>query len=244
MVARLADVWRIARNGLAFATFGASALLFAFVLIPAARRSASGHELPDLHAQRLLHSGARWYMRFLARLGMVQLVVHGADRLRGAGSRLVVANHPTLFDIIVLTSLLPQADGIVNVDRSRNPFLRRLVSIAGYIPNDNGIQVVNECVRRLRAGRTVVVFPEGTRSPEGGLGAFRPGTALIALRSGEHPLPVLLTCDPPALAKGKSWYDIPRGPLHVTARVGEPLAPANGRGEAGAALPAGVERRS
>ncbi len=224
MITALANARRLLRNAAAFAVFGAATLLLAFVAIPLARVLRASRGDRDLEAQRLLHTGARLYMRFLDRIGMVRLSVRNADVLERSRPCLVVANHPTLFDTIVLTSLMPQADAIVNVARSRNPFLRRLVATAGYIPNDNGLRAINECVRRLQSGRSVIVFPEGTRSPEGGLGEFRPGAALIALRSDRDILPAVLSCDPPTLSKGKSWYDVPAGPLRVTVRIGEPLS--------------------
>ena len=77
---------------------------------------------------------------------------------------------------------------------------------------------------RIRAGRTVLVFPEGTRSPVGGLGPFQRGAAHIALNSGVPLHPVLLTCNPPALTKEQSWYHMPEGGIDLVVRVLEPLA--------------------
>jgi len=136
-----------------------------------------------------------------------------------------VANHPALFDLPVLLSLMPQADCIVGAERAENVFLRRLVGAAGYARNDDGSSVIRACLRQLASGRCVVIFPEGTRSPAGGLGAFHAGAAFIALRSGSDLLPVLLTCQPVALTKERSWYDAPTGRLHVRVRVAPPVSP-------------------
>jgi 1-acyl-sn-glycerol-3-phosphate acyltransferase len=77
----------------------------------------------------------------------------------------------------------------------------------------------------LDSGRSVVIFPEGTRSPAGGLGPFQAGAAFIALRSGRDLVPALLSCEPPTLSKGRSWYDAPASQLHVRVRVGQPVSP-------------------
>ena len=69
--------------------------------------------------------------------------------------------------------------------------------------------MIRACLRHLEAGRSVVIFPEGTRSPAGGLGAFHAGAAFVALRSGRDLVPVLLSCEPSTLTKGRSWYDVP-----------------------------------
>src|SRR6185436_20227364 len=90
-----------------------------------------------------------------------------------------------------------------------NPFLRGVVRRAGYLSNDHGDAIVAECVARLRDGRSVIVFPEGTRSPSTGLGAFQRGAAHIALTRGCPLLPVVITCRPPTLGKGARWHDVP-----------------------------------
>ena len=88
----------------------------------------------------------------------------------------------TLVDVLVICSLMPQADCIVNVDRAENFFLRQLVAACGYVPNDAGSRVVEAAVGRLREGRSLIVFPEGTRSPPGGLGHLRRGPVLDVAR--------------------------------------------------------------
>jgi 1-acyl-sn-glycerol-3-phosphate acyltransferase len=56
----------------------------------------------------------------------------------------------------------------------------------------------------------VILFPEGTRSPVGGLGRFRLGAFELARRTGVPILPVRITAEPPTLWKGLPWYSVPR----------------------------------
>jgi len=237
MLGRLDHLSWILRTGLSFAAFGAAALVLAFAVIPWRRRRTPAGGDPEREAQRALHDGARFFVGFARRLGLVSLETVDAARLRERVPRVVVANHPTLIDVVVLTSLMPQADCIVSGAWARNPFLRRLVKQAGYVCNDGGPGLVKSCVARLRAGRSVLIFPEGTRSPVGGLGPFRPGAALIALKSGREVLPVRITCEPSSLTKGRSWYDVPDATLRFRVRVDEPFPPRPveaGTGRAGA----------
>jgi len=83
--------------------------------------------------------------------------------------------------------------------------------------------VIDACVARLAAGRSVVLFPEGSRSPEVGLRPFKRGVAHIALRSGAPILPVFLHCDPPALKKGQPWWAVPDRKLVFTLAVDAPV---------------------
>ena len=225
MASQLEKPWRLIQTGLSFAFFGGVVLLLGFVAIPASRRLARNPGRDDLHAQRWIHRGARLFVAFMRGIGLVRLDRVDTARLRAGGPLLVVANHPTLFDLPVILSLMPQADCIVGAQWAENFFLRRVVAVAGYARNDDGSSVIRACLRHLESGRSVVIFPEGTRSPAGGLGAFRAGAAFVAQRSGRDLVPVLLSCEPPTQTKGRSWYDVPAERLHVRVRVGEPVSP-------------------
>jgi 1-acyl-sn-glycerol-3-phosphate acyltransferase len=206
-------LWRLCRTAFGYGVFGAGALLLAFVALPIGRLAGRERADRELRAQRVIHRGCRLYL----------------------------ANHPTLVDVLVICSLMPQADCIVNVDRAENFFLRQLVAACGYVPNDAGSRVVEAAVGRLREGRSLIVFPEGTRSPPGGLGHLRRGAAHVALADGRELLPVVIRCDPPTLAKGQKWYDLPDRPFELTVQVGEPIASRPLR-ESGVAAPLAARR--
>ena len=91
------------------------------------------------------------------------------------------------------------------------------------LANTNGDDLVDACVERLREGRTLVLFPEGTRSPESHLGPFQRGVAHIALRSGLHPIPVTIRCDPPAFGKRGRWHDVSDRVIEIKAEIGDPV---------------------
>lgn len=212
---------RRAGSGFLFATFGVGALGIACIAFPVLAWRRQGVERA-LSAQRLIHRSFAAFIRLGCALRLFELHESGTDALRSSPG-LVVANHPTLLDVVFLISRMPQADCIVKEGLWRNPFLRHVVSIADYIPSVSGPSVLDTCVERLRAGRAVIVFPEGTRSPEHGLRPFKRGAAHIALRSGARVTPVRISCAPPALKKGQPWWDVPSRALVYTLDAGPPL---------------------
>jgi 1-acyl-sn-glycerol-3-phosphate acyltransferase len=225
MASQLEKPWRLLQTGLSFAVFGGVVLALGFVAIPLSRRLGRDGEPDDLRAQRWIHRGARVFIGFMQGVGLMRLERVGTARLRAGGPLLVVANHPTLFDLPLILSLMPQADCIVGRKWAENFVLRRVVAAAGYSCNDDGSSVIRACKRQLDAGRAVVIFPEGTRSPAGGLREFHAGAAFVALRTGLDLLPVLLSCQPPTQTKERSWYDVPASQLQVRVRVAEPVRP-------------------
>jgi len=131
----------------------------------------------------------------------------------------------------VRTGSDPQADLVVSVERAGNPFLRDLIRACGYLRNDAGPEVVSECAERIRAGRSLIIFPEGTRSPRRGLRRLQRGAAHIALQVPCDLLPVLIRSDPPAFGKGQKWYDLPDRAIRMALVVGEPIAAKSVLGE-------------
>jgi 1-acyl-sn-glycerol-3-phosphate acyltransferase len=224
MGARLKTLWRRCRTAVGFAALGLSTVWLSAVALPLGRLRG-GDEPDDLRAQRAIHRASRRYLGLVKSLGLMRWSARECAALEGPGPRLVVANHPTLVDIVVLCALLPQADCIVNAARARNPFLRGLARSAGYVTNADGVRAIEECVRRLRAGRTLIIFPEGTRSPSGKIGPFQRGAAHVALRSRIPFTPVLFCCDPPTLTRNQRWYDVPDRPFELTIRGLEQVVP-------------------
>lgn len=215
----------MARTGTGFALFFAGGALLAAAL-PAARQLAGDPAGFDLRAQRAIRRGYRAFLAYMRLAGLSRVRVEGGELLRAPGARVVVANHPTLIDTPLLAALLPQADCIANPEWADAPLLRGAIRAANYVRNDAGLAAVEEGVRRLRSGRTLLVFPEGTRTPAGvALGPLRRGAAHIAVRAEVELLPVAITCSPRTLMKGQAWYDVPDRAFELTLRVLPPLAP-------------------
>jgi 1-acyl-sn-glycerol-3-phosphate acyltransferase len=231
-------LWRVTRASFTAAAFGSLALGVLPLLYLVRRRAARGRvgaqarEAAELAAQRCLHRTAALYMRILDRAGIVHLHAIDLAPLQRNGPHLIVANHPSLIDFVVMCSIMPQADCIVSPTRARSPVLRGLIRAAGHVRSDAGPTLVRECAERLARGRSLVVFPEGTRSPVGALGPFQRGAAHIALRVGCELRPLVIRCNPPALHKRWKWYDLPDHPIDVTVQLRD-VIPSKPNGESG-----------
>jgi len=134
-----------------------------------------------------------------------------------------VANHPTLIDVCAILSCMDHGACVTKHANTHNPTMSGVIRAAGYLTNDGGQALVDACTESLAKRRSLLLFPEGTRSPKGGLGELQRGAAHIALKSRHDLVPVFVSCDPPTLMRGQKWYDVPDGPFDLTLRVGEPI---------------------
>jgi 1-acyl-sn-glycerol-3-phosphate acyltransferase len=146
----------------------------------------------------------------------------------GSGGCIVVANHSSHADTAVLLAALPpKAKPVFGAaaDYWFDVRVRRFVatSLAGVLPvrrNSEGSYAALLAAARpaLKAGRTVVLYPEGTRSTDGNLGEFRSGALRLARECGVPIVPVALTGTADVLPKGGRW-----SPAPMQVRIGEPI---------------------
>ena len=209
---------------MSFALFGLGGLVLGAVLFPAIRL-LSPREATGRRCRRAIQLSFRLFLTFLSALQLMRFEFRGEERLVHLRGRLVVANHPSLLDVVVLVSRLPNARCVVKRAVWRSPFLGVVVRLAGYVPSLDPHDVVERTVGLLRAGETVVLFPEGTRTRKDRPAAVQRGAALTLLRSGRPAVPVRLCVRPPALGKTDSLARLPPEAVHVTMSVGEEVHP-------------------
>lgn len=215
-------VARSAGSGFLFGVFGIGAVILAAALLPAARLRARAGEPADLVAQRWISRAFAIFIQLGRWIHIWDFEISGFERFADRGV-LIVANHPTLIDVVLLLARIPQCDCVVKRAAWSNPALAGIVRAAGYVPNDDGAAMIDACVERLQAGRSLLLFPEGSRSPDEGFRRFERGAAHVAIRAGRPVLPVFIDCQPPSLKKGQAWYALPNALMRFRLRAGEPI---------------------
>ncbi|QGZ64619.1 lysophospholipid acyltransferase family protein [Paraburkholderia acidisoli] len=223
MRARLDYGWRLFATALSFTVFGICGLLFSVIAFPLA--ALWPHRASRQRAvTALIHSFFRALVAALQRMGVMELEVAGASALRARTPVIVVANHPTYLDVVVLLSLKPAACCVVKNAHWSNPCLWGIVRAAEYVSNAEATGFVQDCARQLANGYSMIIFPEGSRSPAANrLHAFSRGFAHTALEAGVPILPVLLHCDPPAFTRQMRWYHVPQRRFRISVNVLEPV---------------------
>lgn len=209
---------------MSFALFGFGGLVLGATVFPAIRL-LSPREATGRRCRRAIQRSFRLFLAVLSVLRLMRFEFYGEERLLDLRGRLVIANHPSLIDVVVLISRIPDARCVVKHAVWRSPFLGTVVRLAGYVPSVDPQDVVDRTVRLLRAGETVVLFPEGTRTRKDRPVTVRRGAALILLRSDRPAVPIRLQVRPPALGKTDSLARLPPEAVRFTMRVGEEIHP-------------------
>jgi 1-acyl-sn-glycerol-3-phosphate acyltransferase len=153
------------------------------------------------------------------------LRVVGRERIRRDETYVMVSNHLSLLDILVLFRLFTHFKWVSKIENFRVPLIGWNMSLNGYVKlrrGDRGsvVEMMQECDRLLAQGNSVMMFPEGTRSPTGRMRAFKTGAFELALRNQRPLLPICVQGTADALPK-RGFVLRGRHPLLVT--VLEPI---------------------
>lgn len=224
VVHALNRLWRIAMTGLCFTLFGLGGLALSViwfnVLLVCLRDSAQRRR----QARRSISASFRLFLAVTRFLGVLDYRFNGLEVLRQDRGCLVVANHPSLLDYVLLASVMPETDCMVKSALLRNPFVSGAIRAADYLINREAETLLPACEQRLAKGETLLIFPEGTRTRPGEAMTLQRGAANIAVRCGCDLRVVAIRCSERMLDKQSRWYEVPpRKPL-FTVTVGERLS--------------------
>lgn len=199
--------WRILVTAISFLVFGIGGLTFQ-VILPLLIILVWNRQRRINSARWLIHNGFKLFVGMMHRIGVMTYEVHGLEKLDRRGL-LILANHPSLIDVVILMSLVKYPDCVVKAGLWSNLFTQAPVRAAGFISNATGADLIERCIQSVQSGNNLIIFPEGTRTPRSGKMQFQRGAANIAIRGTINVTPVVIRNNPQLLAKGDTWYRVP-----------------------------------
>jgi 1-acyl-sn-glycerol-3-phosphate acyltransferase len=185
--------------------------------------------LPRATGRRIGRAMIAWgygvFWRIARASGMLRLDAQVLDVLSEEPGLIVVANHPSMLDALMLVARLPRSACIMKASLVRNPLLGPGARLARYIRNDSAFGMIQRAVLDLREGGQLVLFPEGTRTTQAPINEFHPSFTLIA-RHAQAPIQtVFIDTDSPYLGKGWPLWRLPPLPICFTVRMGRRFEP-------------------
>ncbi len=183
--------WRIFAKILAFFIFGLGGLILGIFALPVMRLIWQKKEVFNKKARRLVTSLFRFFTEVLSILSVVKITINDKKRLNNLGGCVVVANHPSLLDVITLISQIPNANCIVNASLKKNVIGAVVASL--YITNDyEHAKLIELCKQTISEDNALIIFPEGTRSKPQGQNQYKKGAARVALAADCPIVPVFI----------------------------------------------------
>ncbi len=152
----------------------------------------------SLFGQNIVHSWGILWGRSCLWLAGLKVKVTGAENLTVVGPAIYVSNHQSNIDIPLLYAGLPiQFRWMAKKELFRIPLFGAAMKRGGYIPIDRSnrkeaMRSLTAAAKKIRNGVSVIIFPEGTRSPDGSLQPFKKGALLLATKAGVPIVPMAI----------------------------------------------------
>jgi 1-acyl-sn-glycerol-3-phosphate acyltransferase len=172
--------------------------------------------------ERIAYAAVRSLLR-VALLLLTRTSVRGREHLPRVGPGIVVCNHLAAVDPAILVAVLPRPIVLMSKVENARGILKLFMPLVGAFTVRRGAadrRALRMAARVLEQGRLLCMFPEGTRSPNGTLGAAQGGAALLALKSAAPIIPVAIIGTPRIFTRRFPWVGFPC----VTVTVGAPFA--------------------
>lgn len=202
-------LWRIFATGICFSLFGLGGLLLSVTVFPLQKCFIRQPEQQKATARLTVHHSFRFFVNCMQWLGVFRVNIQGQQQLTDLKGKIIIANHPSLIDVVVMISQIKNADCVVKSHLFKNPFMRGVIKASGYISNSEPDKLVEDCAASLARGNNIIIFPEGTRSNKNKPLKLQRGFANIALRAQADLLFILLKVTPSTLTKDNVWYNVP-----------------------------------
>lgn len=166
-------------------------------------------KIPDAYERSVYaDEKARAWMGDLLRLAGCKVVVEGLENVPKDQAVLFVANHQSNFDIPLMLTQIPGKKGfIAKIETLKMPFVRDWMRFMRCVFMDRSdirqqVKAIGEGISILKGGHSLVLFPEGTRSPDGHMLEFKAGGFKLATKSGAPIVPITINGSMDVMKKG------------------------------------------
>lgn len=198
-----------------FAFFGVGALIISFLIFPYGSVFVKKERRKYFYSN-VIHKTWKFFTAMMVKTGIIKVVIENAEKIENVRGKIIVANHPSFIDIVLLIGLLPDTVCIAKKELKKNFFMGNIVKSLYLINDEDNEKLLKESFEVLQKGFNIIIFPTGTRTVDTEELKLHKGASMIALHSKADILPVYINCDYKFLAKNQKIYDAGTKPVTYT----------------------------
>lgn len=221
MLKTIVKLPRILATGFCFAYFFLGGLIISITIFPIIYIMPGTLASKQRKVRLVIRKTFAQFVAMMEFFHLIKVRIHNAERLANTKGGLIIANHPTLIDVVLMVSKIPSANCVVKGDLFRDKYLKRVMSCSGFISNESGEALLSGARASFEDNEPIVLFPEGSRSVPSKPLQFQRGAANIAVRTNCPIQIVLITCRPITLTKGAPWWAVPERRANIDLWVQE-----------------------
>lgn len=197
-------LWRAVRKIFVEVVFGTGSILIGIVVFPILRLFNHDQKSFKRAGHKFISLSLDFYIHLMSLVRISTYKINDLKALRQLRGCVIVANHPSLLDVVYMFAFIRDANCIVKAGLKKS--LVSMIVKNLYILNNTDFEIMQkDCVQALQEGGNLVIFPEGTRTPRHGSNQYKKGAARIALAAGANVQPVHIGGnDKYGLGKGES----------------------------------------
>lgn len=216
--------WRMIATLFGFTLFGVGGLFISLFIFPPYNFLVRSQARQKKFARNVIRYSFTLFIMTIRFLGVIDYRFIDFQKLTNQKNTIIVANHPSLLDFVLLASQIEHCSCIVKGALLHNFFLKRIVKAASYIPNNSSSdELIKRCQQQLLPEDALLIFPEGTRTTYPNPLSLQRGAANIALRTGRDLQLIHITLTAPLLTKELKWYKVPPIKPTFTIKVGDKI---------------------
>ena len=194
-------------SGLCFSIFGIGGILVGITLVPLLLIFCSKTKQKEI-LSGTVHRLWKLFVKLMCILKLIDVKIKNEKEMKKLRGNIVVANHPSLIDVVILVSIIPRSICVVKGSLFKNFFIKSLIRRV-YLSNTMTPEdFLNQATKDLDAGYNIIIFPEGTRTLTNKPVHFHRGFAYLQMFSKHDIQPIRIENKPHILGKGSKWYDV------------------------------------
>ena len=204
---------------LCFGSFGAICMFGNLFFVPIILLRLNKFKIVENAARDLIFVAWRFFLYLIVLYGYAKISFNA--KLTQKNGTLIIANHPSLLDVVLLLSHIRRANCVVKASLAKNIFLFGAIRAANYILNTNNDEMLNLAKNALQNGQNLIIFPEGTRTKD--KISMQKGAFYVAVNFAKELVALSIKMMPKSLKKGQLWYDTPENKIEYKVDILENL---------------------